>query len=73
MIINYSKMENNNENVNNQLLETNNVEKKDKSVKGFNWKPDDLNNNTKEKLNYPKRKYAIIHGYNGLDFKGNQK
>jgi hypothetical protein len=25
------------------------------------------------KLNFPKRKYAIIHGYNGHNFCGNQK
>ena len=27
----------------------------------------------KEKIKAPKRKYAIIHGYNGHDFCGNQK
>ena len=27
----------------------------------------------KEKIKAPKRKYAIIHGYNGHDFSGNQK
>lgn len=52
---------------------TNNNQKKEKFVKEFNWKPDDQNENKKDKLNYPKRKYAIIHGYNGHDFKGNQK
>ena len=25
------------------------------------------------KLNLPKRKYAIIHGYNGYNYSGNQK
>jgi hypothetical protein len=25
------------------------------------------------KLNLPKRKYAIIHGYNGHNYSGNQK
>jgi hypothetical protein len=25
------------------------------------------------KLQYPKRKYAIIHGYNGHNYCGNQK
>ena len=25
------------------------------------------------KINFPKRRYAIIHGYIGQDFKGNQK
>ncbi len=25
------------------------------------------------KLNFPKRKFAIIHGYNGHDYCGNQK
>ncbi len=26
-----------------------------------------------EKIKYPKRKYVIIHGYNGHQYKGNQK
>jgi hypothetical protein len=26
-----------------------------------------------DKINLPKRKYAIIHGYNGHHFSGNQK
>jgi hypothetical protein len=33
----------------------------------------DTNNSKKEKIKLPKRKFAIIHGYNGHDFCGNQK
>jgi hypothetical protein len=29
--------------------------------------------NKKNKITFPKRKFAIIHGYNGHDFCGNQK
>ena len=41
-------------------------------------KPKEESNETKdvtkkEKIKVPKRKYAIIHGYNGHDFCGNQK
>ena len=46
---------------------------KEKFVKTHNWQPDEDNSNKKEKLHLPKRKFAIIHGYNGHDFKGNQK
>lgn len=63
-------MENNNnenQNQNEPILE------KKKYVKQLEWKNDDENNNQKEKLHFPKRKYAIIHGYFGHDFRGNQK
>ena len=37
-------------------------------------KSDDENDDAKKnKLHLPKRKYAIIHGYNGHKFSGNQK
>lgn len=29
-------------------------------------------NNHLEKIKQPKRKYAIIHGYSGLNYSGNQ-
>jgi hypothetical protein len=32
-----------------------------------------VENKNKNKINMPKRKYAIIHGYNGHKFLGNQK
>ena len=41
-----------------------NINKNDKTDKEFT---------KKEKIKAPKRKYAIIHGYNGHDFCGNQK
>ena len=31
------------------------------------------NNKIKDKVKFPKRKFAIIHGYNGMNFNGNQK
>ncbi len=31
------------------------------------------NNKKANKINLPKRKYAIIHGYNGYNYSGNQK
>jgi hypothetical protein len=46
---------------------------KDKYVRKIEWEKDGDNESKKEKLNFPKRKYAIIHGYFGHDFKGNQK
>jgi hypothetical protein len=61
--------------------EENNVEKKlkdsnslkGKYIKKIEWKKDEETEFKKEKLNFPKRKYAIIHGYFGHNFKGNQK
>ena len=55
------------------VAENNNDQTKEKYIKIPKWKPDDQNDNTKEKISHPKRKYAIIHGYNGHDFFGNQK
>ena len=31
------------------------------------------NDKKANKINLPKRKYAIIHGYNGYNYSGNQK
>lgn len=45
---------------------------KQKYVKKVNWEEEN-NEIKKEKIHFPKRKYAIIHGYFGHDFKGNQK
>jgi hypothetical protein len=33
----------------------------------------DKSDNKQKKINLPKRKYAIIHGYNGHNYSGNQK
>ncbi len=51
------------QNSDNQIIEVN-EENKEVTVKI---------ENESTKINFPKRKYAIIHGYNGHLFCGNQK
>ena len=47
------------------LEENNNINKEENNNKYLDEK--------KEKIKLPKRKYAIIHGYIGINYSGNQK
>ena len=52
----------------------NNEEKKDdKNIDKSNNENQKIESQKKSKIKLPKRKYAIIHGYSGHNYSGNQK
>ena len=68
-----NKSENIENNINNKEKITN-IDIKDQIDTRINYNNESLENAPKlNKLSYPKRKFAIIHGYNGHAFSGNQK
>jgi hypothetical protein len=67
--INSSNLENI-ENISDQNLTQNQAENNPISTQTPQTTQEDKKSN---KLNLPKRKYAIIHGYNGHNYSGNQK
>ena len=67
--INSSNLENI-ENISDQNLTQNQAENNPINTQTPQTTQEDKKSN---KLNLPKRKYAIIHGYNGHNYSGNQK
>ena len=64
----------NSENIINKEITSTTNESKDQSDNRVNLNSDSVENVAKlNKLSFPKRKFAIIHGYNGHAFSGNQK